>query len=908
MAAAIVGRERELAEIEALLESSEHRMRALVIEGEAGIGKTTLWREGVERARAAGATVLVAAPAEPERAMPFSALDDLVLPELEDALHALPAPLRSALEMALLREASGDAPDPVVVSRATAELLRRAPAPTLVAIDDVQWVDPASQRALEFALRRLTETPVRVLLSRRSEHVLPAPLGLERALPFERRPIRRLGPMSVSELDELLRRRLDLRLSRPQLVRLREVSGGNPLYALEIARNGIEDGIRVPPTLAAAIEARLAELPQRSRDVVLVAAASRRPTARILERVAGDPDGLADALEREIVILDGDRVRFSHPLLGSVAYQSATPWQRREAHERLARIVEDEVERAEHLAAAAEDPSEDVADELERAARVAAERGAPGTAAELLEAAARITEKGEPERRRRLLLAAEYAVAAGDAAHGRSLLERLAREAAPGTERAAILYRLADTIGDTLDEPIRLCETALAEAGDDLELQAEIHLALATFTWLAGDLARATRHVEAVARLAARTGDERLEAMAVGELCHARAVLGEPWDRAAMERALEIERRTEIEGPSAAPSFQLAVVSIYTDEHDVARPLLENWLAALDRRGDEPGKAYVLFRLAELELRAGNWGAALAHARSAADLARHSGIEQEQYVTSMMLGTVLAHVGALEEAEATCRAAFESAEAAGDRIVVHRCAGALGLAALSRGDAEGALEWLAPALAEQERIGTGELSIAGVAQNAIDAFVLLRRIDDARAAIELVARTGAPTKRVWHTVIAARGRALLAAESGALEEAEGHLRDALEATRELRQPFERGRTLLAKGRIERRFRRRAQAREALTAALELFDDLGAARWAEMAASELARIPGRARATSELTETERRVAELVAEGLSNKEVAARLFVTPRTVEAHLTRIYAKLGLRSRAELAGRLARA
>jgi DNA-binding CsgD family transcriptional regulator len=161
------------------------------------------------------------------------------------------------------------------------------------------------------------------------------------------------------------------------------------------------------------------------------------------------------------------------------------------------------------------------------------------------------------------------------------------------------------------------------------------------------------------------------------------------------------------------------------------------------------------------------------------------------------------------------------------------------------------------------------------------------------------------SQRAWHAAVSARGRALLAAARGDHDAARVHIETALSAHESLPQPFERARTLLAQGTIERRAKHRAAARDALIAALELFDGLGAALWAEQAEAELARIPGRSRASSELTETERRVAELVAAGLSNKEVAARLFVSVRAVEANLSKVYAKLGVRSRTQLASRL---
>jgi DNA-binding CsgD family transcriptional regulator len=313
----------------------------------------------------------------------------------------------------------------------------------------------------------------------------------------------------------------------------------------------------------------------------------------------------------------------------------------------------------------------------------------------------------------------------------------------------------------------------------------------------------------------------------------------------------------------------------------------------------------VLYRLSELELRAGNWGASHRLAREAVELAASSNHEQEQAVVLSGLGLVLAHLGRLEEACERAEVARGLARESGDMTIRQRAEATLGFAALSRGDAEEAAAWLGPARAELQRQGIGELSISQVVQNEIEALILLGRLEEAGETIAFVEEQGAASGRAWHAAVSARGRALLAAAGGDHEAARAHIERALVAHERLPQPFERGRTLLAQGTIERRAKRRAAARDALTAALELFDGLGAPLWAERAAAELARVPGRGRASSELTETERRVAELVADGLSNKEVAARLFVSVRAVEANLSKVYAKLGVRSRNQLAARL---
>jgi ATP/maltotriose-dependent transcriptional regulator MalT len=349
------------------------------------------------------------------------------------------------------------------------------------------------------------------------------------------------------------------------------------------------------------------------------------------------------------------------------------------------------------------------------------------------------------------------------------------------------------------------------------------------------------------------------------------------------------------------------VILVYTDSPDAARPLLQAELARLESTGNESWQIGVLLRLGDVELRAGNWAEAARFARRSMSIALYAGTAQEQTVALMIHGLVQAHLGNLDEARDASRRALVLAEEGGDRAYAIRAMAALGFIELSRGDAAAAIEHLSPATAELRRIGVGELSISQVVQNVIEALVALGRLDEAEETIAFVEDKGRPTGRAWHEAVAQRGRALVASARGDFDAAREHLDRALAAHERLPQPFELGRTLLAQGTIERRAKHRGAARAALSAALELFDQLGAPLWAEKAAAELARIPGRRQASSELTETERRVAELVAQGLSNKEVGAKLFVTVRTVEANLTRIYSKLGVRSRTELASRLGR-
>jgi DNA-binding CsgD family transcriptional regulator len=419
-----------------------------------------------------------------------------------------------------------------------------------------------------------------------------------------------------------------------------------------------------------------------------------------------------------------------------------------------------------------------------------------------------------------------------------------------------------------------------------------------------GDFQLSAAHSREAVRHAERAGDPERLAVAIAELCHIRVVLGEAIDEAAMARALELEQRIPTFPPYQRPSFQLGILRMYRDEPDAARPLLEAELDRIRAQGDEAARCGVYFRLAELELRAGDWARAARHSRDAMALATQAGIEQEQATCIMMHGTLQAHLGNLDEAERAASEALQLARATGDLMVEVRSMGVLGFVELSRDRPEAALEWLGPARRTMFRVGAGELSISQVANHELDALIALQQLDEAEQVLGYIEAKGAISDRAWHAAVAGRGRGLVASARGDAVAAREHLAAALAAHERLPQPFELARTLLALGQIERRAKRRAEARQALTRALDLFDVLGAPRWSEKAAAELARIPGRGPGPTTLTETERRIAELVAGGLSNKEVAARLFITVRTVESTLSRVYEKLGVRSRTELASR----
>jgi DNA-binding CsgD family transcriptional regulator len=899
----IVGRAEEVRTLESFLIDAIRGPSGLVLDGEPGIGKTTVWEEGVRQARAAGFRVLVARPAEGEASLPYAALADLVEPLIEDG-----ADVPDAIEAVL----AGRAATGLAVSRAVLDRVRGATVdrPLLIAVDDVQWLDEASEGVFAFLTRRLGGLSVGILLARRTSEIERLPLGLERAI---REVVHcRVGPLSLSELDRVLEQRLGAHLPRPRLERLHRASGGNPLYALEIARSlagadGHAEELPLPPQLVGVLRERIRALPAAAAEAALFAAACLQPAVGLVEEAAGGWAGLSDAIAFDVLRIERDRLLFTHPLLAEATYASATPWERRAAHARLAVVAEEVIERAHHLARSVERPDDDVAHELERAAAEAATRGAPTTAADLAEQAARLSVE-DSERDTRSIAAAEYRLVAGDPDGARVALQEVAARLLPGALRARVLALIAELTSTADPErSLELQLEALEEAREDPRRAAEIQLALSTTTWNLGRLHASTEHTRAAVRLAEQAGDDALLAAALGELLHCEMILGLPLSEDAAVRALTLERSLE-RLPQATyfrPSISLAIVYTAVDRPDDARPLLTAELTRLQATGDEAIRWGVLSRLADLELRVGNLGDAVRLGHEALDSVRlldHRGIERWALVP---YSAALAHAGQLDEARTIAAEALAQSDASASRITALRARGTLGFCALSEDRHAEAWEILAPAVEELQEIGVGELSLFGVAQNAIDALVALDRLDDCENIVSWVEERGRAAQRSWHRAIAARGRALITAARGDGDAACTALAEAFAAHVDLPQPFELARTLLVKGQIERRAKRRRTARDALTTALELFDTLGAARWAEKTAAELARIPGRAGGGDELTETERRVAELVGQGFSNKEVAAKLFVTVRAVEANLSKVYAKLGVRSRTELASRL---
>ncbi len=926
---AAVGRDRELEAIAAFLDSPEAAGRVLLLEGEAGIGKTTLWRAAVEAARARGYRVLSCAPAGSETQLSFSALRDLLADWFDAVANELPLPQRRALAVTLLREEPETAPpEPDAIAVAFLSALRALAqrGKTIIAVDDSQWIDAASAQMLSYAIRRLDADALTVLLARRTDTPESVPLALDR-IERGRLEILRLGPLTVGALGRVVHERLGVTYPRPTLHRLHEVSGGNPFFAIELARALGESAtplrpaepLPVPETLRELVDDRLVALPDQTLDLLTVASALSRPTLELLGAASGVDAVvlLGPAIGAQVAVLEDDEVRFAHPLFASAAYGLAAFTRRREIHRRLAGIVGNVEERARHLALATDEPDEDVAQAIEDGAREAFNRGATTAAAELAAQARRMTPAGARENAwRRSLAEVDYHFAAGDTVRASALLAELVADAPPGARRARILSRQArlQHFERDIGSSVALLHLALAEAGEDPSLRAEIEEGLAWGLLLARrDLGAAAEHARSAARLAEDRSDlamlsEGLAAQALIEF-----VLGRPW-RATMDRALSLEESTLHLRVLRHPSFAYGYCLSCADEVASARDVFEELMRRAQEHGDESSPPSILNHLTMVEYLAGDWRASSAYADEGYERALESGQQPTQASILGKRALIAARRGALDEAHETAVRSLtiaggaefdpprpEQALVRGGETAVW----ALGLVDLSLGDADRAHAWLGPLCDALLAAGIAEPGEVRSLPDEIEALLALGRLDDAEPRLRRLETWAQRLERPSVLGTAARCRGLIHAASGDDAAALVTFEEAASWHERAFLPFEHARTLLVLGTQQRRARQRRAARATLERAAARFDELGAQLWAERARAELARIGGRRASSGELTPTELRIAQLVADGKKNKEVAAVLVVTERTVEAALTQIYRKLAVRSRTELARKL---
>lgn len=903
---ALTGHEPELALLTAFV-AGRRAGRGLVVRGVPGIGKTTLWEAGLAGARSAGVRALVARASEAELQLSFVALGDLLAGVDLDGLRSLPSPQRRALDAALLRDGADDpVPSPLAVAAGLTTVLRTLAdeRPVLVAIDDAPWLDAASAGALQYAARRLGDVPVRFLLTRRTGDAT----GLEQAIQPDLLELE-LGGLSFGATRLLLHRRLGLSLPRQLMRRLFETAQGNPLFALEIGRvvaerraSSVGDELPVPAAVDELFGTRIAALPPPQRRLLLAVALSGEPERSVLERLEG-PEELERALEDGLVIAERGRVRASHPLLAAAARARSRAAERRALHGELAQAADDPERRARHLALAARQPDAEVATEVARAARRAAERGGYQEAAELGEHALRLTPPDAPSRTDRLLDVAEYLGIATSGERVAELLLPVIDRLEPRAARVRAWLLLAGGTVTSNEELRRYHEHALAEAGDDPALRAlPLAEAAGNSASIAVERIREAEAWAAEALAALPPGRPDEERLVLYALAWARSLAGSPIDDLC-DRFLRSSPAAF--SVSASPERIAGQRLVWRGEPGAARPIFTRLLQLADEQVEPHSYALVRLHLCELELRTGNW-------QGAEDLLDDwaASLDVESMVWPMYercRALLAAGRGLPEEAAAWAARAIARANETGNTWDLLEARRAAGTAALLLHEPDRAAEELGWVWGHTGREGVRDPGAFPAAPDLVEALTELGRVDEARSVTDRLEEQAREQRHPWGLAGGRRCRALVElGADGDRAATESRLAEASAAYADLGLRFDAARSLLLLGRAQRRRRSWGAARRSLEAALAAFTEIGSPGWAADASADLARVPGRRARSEALTPAERQISELAASGLSNKEIARRLVVSVHTVEKHLSHAYAKLGVRSRTQLADRLA--
>ncbi len=659
----------------------------------------------------------------------------------------------------------------------------------------------------------------------------------------------------------------------------------------------------LPEHLLELVASRIAALPRATQEGLAAIAALSYPALRLVSTVAGDEDALRPAFAAHVLELDGDRLRFSHPLLAAAAHEAVDPVGRRALYRRLAGLVSDEDERARLLALGANGPDGEVAGALERAAARAQQRGASAAAAELCEQAHRLTPRdARAEHDRRSICAARYHWAAGDTEQARTILEEAATNASSRRARAESQTELAWVHAFQANQPgaVALARRALDDLERDSDLRAHaLNCVSSALAFMLEDLEQAARLWEEAVKLSERRNDvaglsENL--CGVGWVASFR---GSPEADAVLAEAEEL-------GPEAWgwqvmgwPSMHRAGVCLWTDRPGEAIRLSRRLQQEAAARGDYGSMPAVLCHLALSEVATGRWPDAEATASEGYEAAAQAGDAVHQAIALAARALVRTFTGHPAEAR---KDAEDALAITGERSIALariNAQWALALLDLLAERPQDAADRLAPLRRRLVAAGVGEPGVMPFAADEIEALLTAGRISAAEEAIDWLEAGGQRLDRASALAGARRGRGLVAAAMGKQDAAIAAFERAVEQHGRVTMPFERARTLLHLGAAQRRAKRKADARGTLSEARRVFDSLGARPCATRADQELARISGRRPGGSELTATESRIATEAASGRSNREIAASLFLSERTVEANLTRVYRKLGVRSRA---------
>lgn len=898
----------------ALIEAARTgRSSALIVHGDPGIGKTSLLERAV--AAAEGFRVLRARPLQAESELPFAGLSELLQPIL-DLRDRIPDPQQAALAGALaLGPAVGG--DRFAVAAATLSVLAAAAedAPLLVVVDDAHWLDEPSRVSLIFAGRRLGSEGIVLLFGMRDGPWLDD-TGLE---------ILRLVGLPADAAAVLVDQ-TNVPLDAGVRDRLVTETRGNPLAIIEAVATLTEDEragrapivhpLAVGVTLERAFAQQMEDLPDATRRALLIAAASDTGDAReILAAMAAcdlGPDALEAAERVEMITVAAGRLAFRHPLVRSAAYHARDPGARRAAHRALATAVRGDDQGAWHLAAATAGADEDVAAMLEASATRALARSAYGAAARALEAAAALS-PDEAGRLRRTILAGRALWLGGEPARAARVLEKAAELAPDPLTRAQVQQTRAMAMYFTY--PVVETRSILVTEADrvaDLDplLAAQLLCTASNVAIMAGEVARAEELALEAMRM---VGDDDGPSAIIARLTlgGASALRGRVADGLGMIEPILAGDRQALLDPASelGPGlFPVIPVLTWTDRRQLARAMLESIIGGARAAGAVTSVPFWLAGLSELELREGRITPAYAAASESVQLARDTGQATELTFSLVTLARLDALLGNESECRSLVATALDSARRMGAGSIDTYAASVLGLLELSLGRPDRAVPHLMTCARLQTDHAAGLLAVVHWAGDLIDAQVRTDDLVGARATVEMVQANAERTDVRWERSMAARGRAMLASEAEYETEFDRALALHGDDTR-----YERARTLLALGMRRRRSRKRADARTALHEALTYFESAGALPWAEQVRVEL-RATGETLSTEpsgeeslrSLTPQELQVALTVAAGATNKEAAAALFLSTKTVEFHLSNAYRKLNLRSRAQLVRKVA--
>jgi DNA-binding CsgD family transcriptional regulator len=902
----LYGRGAECAALDRLLSAARDRQSsALVVRGEPGVGKSALLEHAA--ARADGMAVLRAVGIEAEVELPFAGLHQLLRPVLAH-IASLPGPQSAALSAAVGLGAGEH--DRFLVSAGVLSLLADVAEsqPVLVIVDDSHWLDRASADALVFSARRLRAEGVVVLFGARE--------GVERRFSAGGVPELILTGLPPDAAGRLLDQLLPAATPADVRDHLVEVTGGNPLALSELpsaleqthltGREPLPDPLPVSDAVKRAFLQRVDRLPDDAQLLLLVAAAEDLGEADVIVRAAaaiGCTAGAFPAAEAAgLLRVDGTRVEFRHPLVRSAVYQNANTLQRRRVHAALADALSDPVNmdrKAWHQAAAANGLDEGAATALEQSAQRARARSGYAAAAAALDRAADLTPDVAP-RARRLIAAATAAWSAGLLERVGALLDQAAplvhddRTSAEVEFLRGLRERADGTTGAAYDIFLRGAQTV---ASSDPQRAVAMLGAAGLAAWNRNDR-------DGLLHVAGRIRTLDFDDEGPGGLA-ARVVLGLAslaQDDAARAVSSIIGAMTS--AASSGGPYELALVGAGASfiGDDAASLRLFGQAAA---RARTQGEVAVLVNLlapyAAAEAWTGRIRSAMALATEGLELAQQTGHETYLAVYWAVLAWMRALSGEGDESRRLAAQAMQSGLEHEFSPTAATAAWALGLLALGAGRPDEALTQLND-LARREGLVGHPATALFATGDIVEAAVRAGDVDTARAATHALERWATGARPAWALGVAACCRALLSGDDGMDE----HFREALHHHAHGTRPFEHGRTLLLYGEALRRRRRRMDARQHLRAALEIFERMGAVPWEQRARAELRAsgetIRGRDPGTLDyLTPQELQIVQIVRTGATNKQIAAQLYLSPRTIDYHLRKVFVKLGLSSRTEL-------